>query len=247
MSRFLRYEACEKCRERGKDSRGDNLALYSDGSGHCFSCAHHVFPSSSMRWAPKVEEKENKDKRILPDDYTNEVPARCWQWLLQWGLPYSYWESLVGYSERHERLVFRVGEPLHFSLGRYISSSTDIDRNAVAKWRVWGDSHRDVVAGGDDGSITLVEDIISYNKVKQVSQAVCLFGTRLYPCHIEYLRSQHKPIIIWLDWDQRDTMFSKCSNLTALTGLPVQYVSTLKDPKGHSISSIGNSINGIKW
>jgi hypothetical protein len=37
MSRFLGYEACPKCRDRGGDRAGDNLALYADGGKHCFA------------------------------------------------------------------------------------------------------------------------------------------------------------------------------------------------------------------
>ena len=37
MGKFLGYEACPKCRDRGADRRGDNLAIYSDGGRHCFA------------------------------------------------------------------------------------------------------------------------------------------------------------------------------------------------------------------
>jgi twinkle protein len=31
-------EACPKCREKGGDTRGDNMTRYSDGHGYCFAC-----------------------------------------------------------------------------------------------------------------------------------------------------------------------------------------------------------------
>lgn len=33
-------EPCPQCRREGKDSSGDNLARYPDGSAHCFSCGY---------------------------------------------------------------------------------------------------------------------------------------------------------------------------------------------------------------
>jgi hypothetical protein len=246
LSRFLHYEPCERCRERGKDSHGDNLAAYGDGGKHCFSCGMHIHPPSSSRWAPKVHiELEAKAKRILPDDFTKDVPARCWEWLLQWGLPYSYWEPLVGYSEKYKRLVFRVGEPLVFSIGRYLPSPR-LDEEPtpkVRKWNVWGDAHKHVERFGEESrSIILVEDLISAHKVGQVNECIPLFGTQIFPALLYYLR-QKDNIILWLDEDQLDTMPKKCSNLELLTGVKCEYRSTAKDPKEVSLRDINRIIS----
>jgi len=242
MSRFLRYEACPKCVDRGKDSRGDNLAVYSDGGRHCFSCGHHEHPPSSNRWArPVDEDKNNKIKRILPDDFTTDVPARAWQWLLQYGLPYDYWRPIVGWSERHQRLVFRVGEPLRFSQGRLFPREGSVVDGR--KWHVWGDSHSSVETFGQGGSITLVEDLLSAHKVGQVNQAVCLFGTTIYPAHILYLRKRGLPIHLWLDGDQRGLVEKKATNINILTGLPVNIILTENDPKGYNNDQIQEYLN----
>tara|TARA_R110002072_G_scaffold151470_2_gene300804 strand:- start:14620 stop:16263 length:1644 start_codon:yes stop_codon:yes gene_type:complete len=33
---------CPVCAEEGRDSSGDNLAVYNDGHAHCFACGHHA-------------------------------------------------------------------------------------------------------------------------------------------------------------------------------------------------------------
>ena len=38
---LLRKEQCPTCASRGKDTSKDNLAVYSDGQTHCFSCGTH--------------------------------------------------------------------------------------------------------------------------------------------------------------------------------------------------------------
>jgi len=43
-----------------------------------------------------------------------------WKWLLQYGLPLSYWQKHCGYSEKENRLVFTVGTPTRFSIGRLL-------------------------------------------------------------------------------------------------------------------------------
>lgn len=51
-AKVLRHEACPKCRKRGRDNTGDNLAIYLDESGeesaHCFSCKFTI-PSSEYK------------------------------------------------------------------------------------------------------------------------------------------------------------------------------------------------------
>ena len=39
---LLRKEQCPTCASRGKDTSKDNLAVYSDGQTHCFSCGTHT-------------------------------------------------------------------------------------------------------------------------------------------------------------------------------------------------------------
>lgn len=84
---------------------------------HCFSCGYH--PSN---YTPKFVEKEEDhgQKSVLPFDFTREVPTSAWKWLLQYGLGYQYWKAHCGYSPHYKRLVFKVGQPTQFSIGRYI-------------------------------------------------------------------------------------------------------------------------------
>lgn len=39
---LIEHTACPKCQENGDDSAGDNLAVYDNGSKHCFACLYHV-------------------------------------------------------------------------------------------------------------------------------------------------------------------------------------------------------------
>ena len=40
-SSVIERDACPRCRTSGNDTRGDNLAIYSDGHVHCFCCGYH--------------------------------------------------------------------------------------------------------------------------------------------------------------------------------------------------------------
>lgn len=122
MSQFSHYEACPKCRSNGRDNRGDNLAVYRDGSVHCFSCGYHKFSVFNYWKNRKLKELNDGPKSLCPADYTRDVPAGAWKWLLQYGLPHSYWRDLVGYSPYECRLVFdvRTESGVAFRIGRYV-------------------------------------------------------------------------------------------------------------------------------
>lgn len=237
MSKFLKYEPCPKCVRSGRDRAGDNLGRYSDGSGHCFSCGYHEFPRGAIRNLVASQEKLNdEEKAVLPHDFTREVPAEGWKWLLQYGLPYSYWKKYTGYSPSHNRLVLTFGEPVKFSIGRALSEDK-------RKWRFWGDGHKyaEVLGKKDDrpyAPIVLVEDLISAHKVAQVSPALCLFGTHIHDVALNVLIKENRPVILWLDKDQYGLLPPKVNRLQSFLKHPVKWVSTDKDPKYYGTEEI---------
>ena len=229
---------CPRCAANGRDTRRDNLIDFGRGHYHCLACQYHIFPKHYV----KPEVKNDVPKALLPSDFTREVPASAFKWLLQYGLPWSYWKDSVGYSPGQERLVFTVGQPTAFSIGRYVG------KDKQRKWFVWGDSHKQAfpvsnpLAVAPNGPIVLVEDWISSHKVGQVTLTLPLFGTQVHPCHIKYLIAQQKPVVLWLDADQRGSIMGKAVWLQGLTGLPVSFVSTKNDPKELSAKEINETL-----
>jgi len=177
---------------------------------------------------------------VLPPDFTREVPAKAWKWLLQYGLPIKYWRPYVGYSESHSRLVLTCGDPVIFSVGR------DLTGESKAKWLAYGDTHKTAVSYGDVSTakqVVLVEDLVSAHKVAQVTLSVPIFGTMVYNCHYKLLKYFGLPVVLWLDKDQDHTMTKKCAEISMYTGLPCSYVITEKDPKELSIDYIKEKLN----
>lgn len=246
MGTVIRTEPCPECRKRGRDRRGDNLGIYSDGGSHCFSCGYHRWPKHLIR---EERKERGTESEALPRDFTRDVPAAGWKWLLQYGLPYSYWKPFVGYSEADSRLIFPVGEPTRFSTGRYIPDAAP-ETGAVGtrtlgtrqprKWYVYGDRGQYVesVGRGLPGEIVLVEDIVSAHKVGQLTPSVCLFGTNLSDPVLRYLIQQDRPVGLWLDEDQWELLGKKIGRLQTFLGPPVRHIRTEKDPKGHSLNEI---------
>lgn len=243
-----RYEPCPKCRENGRDSRGDNLYVYPDGSAHCFAnCGYHRFPTHYVRVDHK-QEKEANGSKVLPADFTREVPAKGWQWLLQYGLPFSYWQPFTGYSERDDRLILTVPDTasVAFSIGRDLSEAGTTGTPGRRKWHSYGDCHKDAhLFGATDEAkeVVLVEDLCSAHKVGQVSAVIPLFGTTVFDGAVRLLRYLHLPVVMWLDADQRGTVAKKAANLSLLINQPVRYIFTEKDPKSIPVNDIKEILN----
>ena len=246
MARFSHYEACRRCTEQGRDSRGDNLGVWVDGGAHCFSCGWHRFPKHYS--SPSVEVGLNGSKSVLPAGFTREVPAIAWKWLLQYGLPFTYWQPFVGYSPEDSRLVFTVGQPTKFSIGRLIDTGTSVASGHAKprKWYVWGDSHKHCERIGEGrssdksgrSSVVLVEDIVSAHKVGQVTETIPLFGTRVFEDVQYYLMTINSPIKLWLDKDQEGRVAKVAAWLQGLTENPVDVIITDNDPKTYSTDQI---------
>lgn len=245
MARFLRYEPCPRCTDSGRDRARDNLALYDDGSAHCFSCHYHRFPVGIR--ANISPEKEVNDSKVLPLDFTREIPSFAWEWLLQYGLSWKYWTPFVGWSEKDQRLVFTIGKPPAFSMGRYFGPEPTEGERKPRKWFVYGNCHREAHVFGwetEGRRAVLVEDVISAHKIGQVATCIPLFGTKIFDQVIPTLRHIGLPILMWLDRDQDQFAAKRAARLAMLTGFPVTYVSTEVDPKSLSLQKIGAIVNG---
>lgn len=235
MARFTGYAPCPNCRKRGADRRGDNLGTWSDGSSHCFSCGYHRAAPFYQQLLTKINkgEEDDKQKAVLPSDFTREIPPEGWKWLLQYGLSYSYWKPFVGYTPKENRLVITFGNPVRFSQGRALSVDS-------RKWKFYGDGHNYAETIGHEisGPVVIVEDIISAHKVGQVAPALCIFGTNINDVYMTELRRLNRPVVLWLDADQYSLLPKKIERLKMFLKHPVRYVSTAKDPKLLSLDEI---------
>lgn len=238
------YEPCPKCVSNGKDSRGDNLVAYANGHSHCFACGYHVYP----KFFKPILEKPIARKELLPVDFTREVPTDAWKWVLQYGLPYTHWKDCTGYSEAEgKRLVFLVGNPVAFSIGRLLEE-TDGEHKRRRKWYVWGDSHKHAeIFGEQHGSdrVVVVEDLISAHKVGEINTVIPLFGTVPHPCHYHYLRQARKPVVLWLDKDQELNMKRTAMRMESIIDMPVTIQVTDKDPKALTLEEIHACITNV--
>lgn len=114
MAKVIKREACPACREKGDDTTGDNLAVYSDGHSFCFACGH-VDGGMKDRLSKLVELPDLEAKPLALKglglntlrlwDVGQEVNS---EW---WIFPYFDRErKLVGYKQRNFKHQLKTKE-----------------------------------------------------------------------------------------------------------------------------------------
>lgn len=241
MSKFVSLEQCPRCAENGRDRHRDNLGVYSDGGKHCFSCGFHINPKFQASLPGQLKHLierpiDDYQKAVLPSDFQRQIPAKEWKWLLQYQLPMSYWQAYCGYSPSQERLIFTVGNPTRFSVGRFVGDSS----LGKSKWKVYGDKsiYVEVVSEQLSEQVVLVEDIISAHKLGTITSSIPLFGTIISDIVVKKLQELKRPVRLWLDEDQYSLLPKKIGRLQALLGVSVNHITTRKDPKGYSVDEL---------
>jgi len=82
MALFNFKSQCPKCVEKGGDKSRDNLANYSDGGKHCFSCGYHVhgdesyIPSEEEDMLDDIKEMSVESKERIKQGTTHKVTWR---------------------------------------------------------------------------------------------------------------------------------------------------------------------------
>lgn len=82
MALFKFKSQCPKCVEKGGDKSRDNLANYSDGGKHCFSCGYHVhgdenyIPNEDEEVLENIKELSEDSKKRIKEGTTHKLTWR---------------------------------------------------------------------------------------------------------------------------------------------------------------------------
>lgn len=228
---------CPKCEKLGKDTRGDNLAVYENGS-YCFSCGY------STRTYSKPSILKRKDIDVaLPADITFELPPIATHWLDQYEITkQEIISNGLCYSHAKSYLIFPIWIEgnLEAWQGRYFG-----DNEQHPKWISYGLSNQLFYWLGNRNfsGLCLVEDIVSAIKVSRYIDCMPLFNAHISQQRIaKIFELGYNKLIIWLDPDKRKESLA-FAEYAKLYGLEVKVVFSDKDPKECNESFILNQVS----
>lgn len=227
MSNII-HTACPRCRERGDDRSGDNLAIYADGHKYCFKCGYF----ETSRIIKKGEAP--KYKAVLPNDLNWEIPTEIKKWLFKYVTLEDLIKFRIGYSPYWNQIIIPIG------LNAFIARNFDKEK---PKWYFKGDKPKDYIIGNSD-TVIVCEDMLSGIRLVNAGfSAHVLFGTNISFPDVLKPYKRFSKVRIWLD---RDAQSKSLKNVLKLKTIitDVRTISTEHDPKEYSIDEIRSIING---
>lgn len=244
--------ACPKCREKGQDRKGDNLALYSDGHKHCFACGFHVGAHGLMAMKAALLQAQNdeKVKEIkLPSDATHDIDFIAKTWL-------SYFEI---YSEevRENELLWSPSKQMLIFPFYETPNDTDVKawqgrcfKEGYSRYYTCGDVENifwfhKLNEHGKRG-IILVEDCVSAMKVGRHACTLPLLGSSLSASKRMRLKHMSDTLIFWLDYDKVDAAYKYSAECQAI-GYKTKVIVTKEDPKYYDDLEIKEILEGIGY
>ena len=185
---------CPKC---GALHKSKPFCTYADGF-HCFSCGY-----------TKRGDRSFSDSGHKPEIQLPELSGEVVQNFHEFSLMSKAWLMKFHINEKHVKnnSIIEVHEHNKVWL---VMPNIDTDGNIIFyQRRLMGE--RGFVSSGpkkqvykqnfDNVSIILVEDFISYCRVGELFNCVCLFGTSLSNDEASYITRYYDDIYVWLDND----------------------------------------------
>jgi len=258
-SRVLRNERCPRCAKLGKDTRGDNLAVYEDHS-YCFSCGYVVrdlvSPASTSLspTPPPTTVITTSSSALSLENASTTLSAPALLWLHRYDITRDeIRDNHIVYDHNRDILLYPIydGDLLVSIHGRYFGTSEHHPRYLRTDFKK---SHYKVFENTTKGLIyVLVEDYISAIKVGRSYNCIPLFGS-FYPKQLVLsLVGRANVLRFWLDRDKATeaiTYAAKARQFIPNTGTIISE----KDPKEYDTqeikdyveSSLGNNQGILK-
>lgn len=257
-SNVVRFVQCPKCKNEGRDTSGDNLAIYSDGHAWCFGGHGYFHPNnvSAPNYALGGEscspKKHNerigsveyfRPKRGNPEDETErKITEDPRSWLQKYGITE---KDLLTYDiqigEDTVTFSLKKGDSVCYRNIRNFRKGADkYTSKRLIPGTLWDPLRSSKTK--DDSPLVIVEDVVSAIKVSKAGyKALPLCGSGI---NVKALKravdesGAQEATRIWLDPDKRLESLKMASRLNQWEGYGVTLVFSGRDPKDYSEEAI---------
>lgn len=248
-------EPCPKCREKGRDRRGNNLQRWPDGHAHCFACTYHEFNEiGTTGFMGNILEVENlkKNKMFempdikLPADASTNIDAMALAWLSKYDIEMKEVEKYdFRWSPSKKMLIFPFyandfeDEHIKGKLMGWQGRSFNV-LSQLQYYKVGGFIDFYNVLNFEEGrgnNLIIVEDFISAIKIARNFTVMALLGSQMSTSRLNGLKRWTRELTFWLDEDKADKAGEFVRTATML-GFHANYVVTKHDPKAYDNQTI---------
>jgi hypothetical protein len=231
----------------GKDTRGNNLAVYNDGHSYCFSCRYYVAsPTTVTNLKSKLYKQSlapSEHEALVLGQVTYAIPPTPAAWLSSYGItPDEIHHHNICWNPEKESLVFPIynGEQLVAYSSRYFGSRPEHPRYINRSFRR---GHFKLFPKASTSVFILVEDYVSAIKVGRHFNAIPILGSFVPLDLILSLVYQQPQLRIWLDRDKALEAI-KYSNRARQFIPDCATIITDNDPKDYTDKEITEIVSG---
>ncbi len=232
---LIRRERCPQCAKHGKDTRGNNLAVYNDHS-YCYGCGYNKYHGPIVRNQRSILRSSiigSHSPDLSNFNITADLPSAALRWISSYGItPKELIREHVVYDSDRDLLILPVydGNKLVSYNARYFGTNEH-----HPKYLHFGKKQyvKLFVPPVVSDVFVLVEDFISALKVGRQFNSIPLFGSTISQTLILSLVYQIPRLRIWLDRDKA----SEAINQAAKARQFIQNIRTIltdRDPKDHT-------------
>lgn len=201
-----------------------------------FKPAKGLPPGQWLEWK-KASLEEKRTQKVqdlqLPPDFTTEIPAEGLAWLFKADLSEAeIKEHGFGWSPVLKRVIMPVymdGQLVYWQ-GRNVGEVTPERPKYMNVFQRGRDKIYFEIRGDTEGSVVLVEDILSAIKVGRFNDAIALLYAYVPDDLIWELSEIYNHVLLWLDPDKWDRMLKRVSRYRSF-GINVTTARVGKDPK----------------
>ena len=230
MSNLIGFSACPRCRKRGNDRTGNNLAEYTENF-YCFACGYNKAKRSISRvndaFSPTIASNVNQLQTV------NQLPKVAIDWLSKYQITPEEMKQFRWCEEKSLLVLYQSDD---YWQGRVFSDSSDF------KYKSQGIKPF-IQYGTDNDTLVLVEDVLSAIKVGRVYSSSPILGSIPLKQHLRHIRP-YKNVFLWCDKDAAINSVRNARKLSEMISKPVRPVITDKDPKRYTLNDI-KSIIGL--
>ncbi len=236
MSHVIGKERCPECAKTGKDTRGNNLAIYSDGHRYCFSCGYYQHGDIKYIIHEKLERVDNTPSNLptLPEDVVMCTYGPGYEWLRKYEITtHEIMQNKILWSESKQWLIFPYYE------GYTVSGfqARNFNKDKPYKYFTAGNIKDLLWIFGKNEPLVLVEDLVSAIKVGRHTSCMPILGSVINLKLLMRLTKITSSLVIWLDPDKQKEMI-KFSSLATMLGFKVKTIFSDKDPKDYDNARI---------
>ena len=228
MTKLIGFSACPRCRKRGNDRTGNNLAEYTENF-YCFACGYNKPKRSISRvndaFSPTIATNVNQ----LQTD--SQLPKQAIDWLSKYQITPDEMKQFRWCEDKQLLVLYQSDD---YWQGRNFGTPP------IPKYLSEG-LKPFIKYGTDNDTLVLVEDILSAIKVGRVYSASPMLGTMPLKTHLSHLRP-FKNVICYLDRDAAIKSVRNAGKLSEMIGKRVRVVITEYDPKKYSVDELKDII-----